>query len=272
MVSKIIMNTINKIEEINFQKCRAESLKNVQKTPFRLFQKYRRNKFYFLFIKEFLFKNLKNLNGKYVCDLGCGEGELSVILAKLGAKVFAIDISDDLIKIAKKRAQLDGVDGEIEFVAYDIEKYIWNDNVFDFVISYGVLHHINIMEILPKVNRILKDTGKFILIEPINFLPNLQKFVKTIKFSTKEVSVNEKALTIEGLREIKKYFKFNKVKYFNFFGRISRLMPGSNLADYGSIPIKAILFLAYFLDFLISSILPPLNRVYRVIVVVCQKK
>lgn len=40
-----------------------------------------------------------------VCDAGCGVGSLSIPLAKMGAKVFASDISEKMIEEAKVRSQ-----------------------------------------------------------------------------------------------------------------------------------------------------------------------
>ncbi|EDX85694.1 magnesium protoporphyrin O-methyltransferase [Synechococcus sp. PCC 7335] len=40
-----------------------------------------------------------------VCDAGCGVGSLSIPLAKMGAKVFASDISEKMVEEAKVRSQ-----------------------------------------------------------------------------------------------------------------------------------------------------------------------
>lgn len=40
-----------------------------------------------------------------VCDAGCGVGSLSIPLAKMGAKVFASDISEKMVEEAKGRSQ-----------------------------------------------------------------------------------------------------------------------------------------------------------------------
>ena len=44
------------------------------------------------------------LNGKRVLDVGCGSGLLSILMARKGANVIAIDVNSDAVKIAKENA------------------------------------------------------------------------------------------------------------------------------------------------------------------------
>ena len=44
-------------------------------------------------------------SGKKVLDAGCGAGRFSIELAKLGCMVTLLDISDQQLKIAKKKLQ-----------------------------------------------------------------------------------------------------------------------------------------------------------------------
>jgi magnesium-protoporphyrin O-methyltransferase len=48
-------------------------------------------------------------DGRSVCDLGCGVGELAIPLAKKGATVTASDISAAMVKEATARADSAGV-------------------------------------------------------------------------------------------------------------------------------------------------------------------
>jgi len=61
-----------------------------------------------------------DIEGKSIVDLGCGTGILSIGAALLGARtVTAIDADNDAIRIARKNAELFGVD--ITFVIVDLK-------------------------------------------------------------------------------------------------------------------------------------------------------
>ena len=78
--------------------------------------------------------------GDRVLDAGCGEGSLSVMLAKKGAIVVGTDISEPNIVAARAYAEQNGVD--ITFHVADIENLPFETNTFDVVVSSHVLEHI----------------------------------------------------------------------------------------------------------------------------------
>ncbi len=78
--------------------------------------------------------------GETVLDAGCGEGALSVMLAKKGAIVTGTDISEPNIVAAKKYAAENDV--TINFLVADIENLPFNNDSFDVVVSSHVLEHI----------------------------------------------------------------------------------------------------------------------------------
>ena len=253
----------NKLEEVKFQANRAGNIQKINPTPHQIFSKYKKNRFHYLFIKEFLFKHLGDLDNKYICDLGCGEGELSTIMAKFGAKVMAIDISPELINIAKSKADLDGVSNNIEFIVGDAENYIFN-NKFDAVICYGVLHHMNVQTILPRIHESLCESGKFILVEPVDMAPCFQKIISFLNIKKVSSSPSEKPLKYQDLKTVQKYFRPIISRAFHLFGRVTRILPGSNLIDYGNSFVKLLLFIAGLVDFLLLIIFPPIRILYRV--------
>jgi glycosyltransferase involved in cell wall biosynthesis/SAM-dependent methyltransferase len=84
--------------------------------------------------------------GAKVLDVGCGSGWLSEYFARLGYEVTGIDISDDLIRMARDRVERVPYDVDHEtrlrcrFLIHDIELDPLAEK-FDAVICYDSLHH-----------------------------------------------------------------------------------------------------------------------------------
>ncbi len=75
-------------------------------------------------------------------DAGCGEGVLSVLLAKKGCRVIGIDISEPNIVAAKAYALAEGVSDRCEFFVGDVEHLPVADKSADVVVSSHVLEHL----------------------------------------------------------------------------------------------------------------------------------
>jgi 2-polyprenyl-6-hydroxyphenyl methylase/3-demethylubiquinone-9 3-methyltransferase len=81
--------------------------------------------------------SFRPLEGKTALDVGCGAGLLAEPLARLGAKVTAIDASEDLIDAAKHHAEARGL--EIDYRAGAVENL---GGSFDLVTSLEVIEHV----------------------------------------------------------------------------------------------------------------------------------
>lgn len=83
------------------------------------------------------------LNGRicrHVLDVGCGPGFFSVLLARLGYEVTAVDYTENMLAEARKNAAHYGVD--IDFRRMDAQKLDFEDGIFDLVISRNVLWNL----------------------------------------------------------------------------------------------------------------------------------
>ena len=113
------------------------------------------------FIKDVINKNIgKNLNNLKVLDIGCGGGILSEPLARLGAKVTAIDENENAIKAAVKHAKKNNLKIEykkINFNQINLKKK------FDIILCMEVLEHVDNIDLLIfKIKENLKANGTFI--------------------------------------------------------------------------------------------------------------
>src|SRR5215475_525660 len=83
-----------------------------------------------------------------VLDVGCGPGWMSEYLARCGYWVTGIDISEDMVEIARLRvAQIpgqvgEGIDAHAEFHAMPVREMPWADR-FDAAILYDTMHHFD---------------------------------------------------------------------------------------------------------------------------------
>lgn len=118
--------------------------------------------------------------GETVVDLGSGAGFDAFIVSKhVGdtGKVIGIDLSEDMLKLAKKNASK-GNYQNTEFVKGDIEALPLEDNIADHVISNCVINlSLNKGQVYGEAYRVLKEGGK-LSISDIVLEKELPDFVK----------------------------------------------------------------------------------------------
>ena len=104
-----------------------------------------------------------------VLEVGCGTGLLTAELAKTGAKIYAIDISPDLLSLARERVK----SSEVEFFCANAYSLAFEEKTFDFVIGLSVLHHLDIDRALCEFWRVLREGGKVVFSEPNMLNPQI---------------------------------------------------------------------------------------------------
>lgn len=87
------------------------------------------------------FAEFDRWKGKKVLEIGCGIGTDTINFARSGAKVTALDYSEESLKIAKKRAEVFNL--PIKFYHADAEQIskIVPLDTYDLIYSFGVIHH-----------------------------------------------------------------------------------------------------------------------------------
>jgi len=112
------------------------------------------------------------IDNKIALDYCCGSGEISLEMAKHGAKhVYGIDISDVAAGNATLLATEAGIEDRCSFEVMDAENLTYDDSTFDVIHEYGALHHLDLEAALKETSRVLKPGGSFICTEALRHNP-----------------------------------------------------------------------------------------------------
>jgi SAM-dependent methyltransferase len=97
--------------------------------------------------------------GRRVLEVGCGMGCMAMNWAQQGAVVTAVDLNPVAVAQTRRRFELFGLPGDIQEV--DGERLPFADATFDFVYSWGVLHHTpGTQSAINELHRVLKPGGR----------------------------------------------------------------------------------------------------------------
>lgn len=98
------------------------------------------------------------LASKDVLEIGVGNGSHAALLAKHAKSFTGIDLTDYAVRSTSKRFECFELDGTIKQM--DAEEMDFPDESFDFIWSWGVIHHSsNTSRILEQMKRVLKPGG-----------------------------------------------------------------------------------------------------------------
>jgi len=103
---------------------------------------------------------LNELRNKFVLDAGCGMGRYAEIVNKYGGVVVGMDLSYAVDSALKNI----GFEKNVHLIQGDILNSPLKKEIFDFIYSYGVLHHTpNAKMGFKSLSKFLKKEGKFSL-------------------------------------------------------------------------------------------------------------
>ena len=128
-----------------------------------------------------------------VLELGCGTGEFSRRLARRARRVVALDLSAEMIRVARSRS----ADwSNIDYVVGDMTALPLRGELFDCVVSLNTLHHVDTVRALRAMRSSLRpDTGTLLVADllerpglrylPINVLAALVRRVRAVTVERK---------------------------------------------------------------------------------------
>ncbi len=109
----------------------------------------------------FLLRSLPPSLG-YVLEIGCGTGALSRGLARMANRVVALDLSPEMIRLARDRTKSNQ---RIEYQVADLLDWLVQKDMFDCVVSVATLHHLCYEEVLPRIRQAVRPGGCFVALD-----------------------------------------------------------------------------------------------------------
>ncbi len=102
------------------------------------------------------------LVGKDVLEIGCGTGVHARLLAQAGARVTAVDLTPTAVELTRKRLELHRLEADVREA--DAQRLPFADASFDFVWSWGVVHHSeDTGRVIAEIARVLRPGGRLAL-------------------------------------------------------------------------------------------------------------
>ena len=99
---------------------------------------------------------------RHALEIGCGTGEFTRLLAGRAEKVLAVDLSPQMIRLARERSK---PYPNIEFVNRDVMTYELPRQQFDCVATLTTLHHLPAETVLRGIREALRPGGVFVCLD-----------------------------------------------------------------------------------------------------------
>jgi ubiquinone/menaquinone biosynthesis C-methylase UbiE len=113
-----------------------------------------------------------------ILDLGTGPGNLPVEIIKQapGIQIVGVDLSRQLIRMARARALNAGLSKHISFEVGNAANLRFDNNSFEMVISTGMLHSLKRpTTVLKEIYRVLKQGGESWIYDPARIIQYIDR-------------------------------------------------------------------------------------------------
>ena len=90
--------------------------------------------------------SVRQLNGASILEIGCGTGCSTVALAEQGARVIAVDVDENSLRVANERCRAYGVEVQFALANATEVHQLFNREQFDYIIFYAALEHMTTEE------------------------------------------------------------------------------------------------------------------------------
>jgi len=187
--------------------------------------------------------------GTRALEMGCGMGDRSIELAKLGFEAHAIDISDYAIQQATERARREGA-ARAHYATMDAEHLEFAPHSFDRVFGKGILHHLRLERVFAEIARVLKPEGSALFVEPLGHNP----LINAYRRRTPDLRTpDEHPLLASDIEDARAFFGEVKATYFHLSTLLALPLVGTPLFEPARAALDAV-------DRAAFAVLPPARR------------
>ncbi|MHB8893958.1 MAG: class I SAM-dependent methyltransferase [Candidatus Geothermincolia bacterium] len=117
-----------------------------------------------LLVRHRYFLDIFDQYGKAVLDVGCGPGEMVIDLLSRGCDVTGVDLSPEMIELAKKNVRDRLPEKNPDLQVGNIERLPFTAEKFDGIVCAGVIEYLDRDDrALGELNRVLKKDGTLII-------------------------------------------------------------------------------------------------------------
>jgi len=122
------------------------------------------------------YRLLPSLEQPRILDIGCGQGQQTMELARLsGGEVVGIDIDHAALSRLRQRIDQTSVGDRIKVIHVSVFDNKFDDNSFDVLWEEGVLHLLDASRSLAECRRLLKPDGYLVMHETILWFESTRK-------------------------------------------------------------------------------------------------
>jgi len=227
--------TDRQLREVEYHKSRAASWKDsITSTSYEILKSPKR-RWWNPYWSIFTLLLSMNWEAKKALVVGCGWGQDALHLAKMGASVYAFDLSPDMLQIAKDLAARERLN--IDFREMAAEQLNYPNDFFDLIFVRDVLHHCDIPKSLAELERVSKP-GAFLVVDEMythSFFQRMRnsrivakwlypKIVSIVYQGEKPyITPDERKLSEHDTSLLKQFVPSARCDYFNFL--VNRIVP-----------------------------------------------
>jgi len=153
-----------------------------------------------------------------VVDIGCGAGTQSILWAELGCQVHALDVSERLLELARKRSEEAGY--TIDFRLGSAVDLPWPDASMDVCLVPELLEHVaDWKSCLKEFARVLRPKGVLFLTTSNKLCPFQHEFnLPFYSWYPSRIKRYYERLAITSRKDLCNYASYPAVNWFTFYG------------------------------------------------------